>query len=333
MNNLTHHWDDREYNNNDVIWKRTAYQLIDCTPAEAGIIIDPCDYGMTPMAICRQCQTGFYCTYHVANDALLLTKLNILTLDGQFSEIDGKTPIFCNDDHSWEYQRLRHFVRFTGIMRIQENMSEAKRKRLWNTGYRSQLWDLSFIDGRLESVVNRLDLVETQLKAQRKIRNFIANHNLDSKRTRELIRLCNNINDKDWKIADFDYTCTRFHALQPDVLLAALGQVQKARGKPYWFIANYGDSGLGCGLTFKYLQALGLPAQLLNFCKEFVSDTITERMVVLEFIESMRLTIAADCWEERVTPGHLYTDAHIPVELTTAIRKRLVGITLNSWKV
>jgi len=201
------------------------------------------------------------------------------------------------------------------------------------------------------------------MQAQLKIIEYVADNDLGISRTKELLKHCRYgvpeaLCEKDWGDSDqhifaaiksiirklrrrskdnylkyIEWSKIPFFChLQPDAAVAALALAQKSKGTPFWFIANYGDSGLSHQLTFGYLRSLGLPYRMARFLKSFVRNEVTEKMVILEFIESMLRCVAAPHWEERVMPGHLYTNANIPPDVTSAIRSRLSTVTLQSWE-
>ncbi|MDY0385080.1 hypothetical protein [Trichlorobacter sp.] len=64
--------------NDKVVWNRVAFRLIDIKPTKVMSIITPSDYGLTPKPICKYCQRGYYCTFHIVGDRLLLTHLNVM---------------------------------------------------------------------------------------------------------------------------------------------------------------------------------------------------------------------------------------------------------------
>jgi hypothetical protein len=142
-------------------------------------------------------------------------------------------------------------------------------------------------------------------------------------RRRELLALCS--------YEEQNIPC--FDVMQPDKIKDMLAQLQDTLNTPYWFIEKYAESGLSQSLTFDYMRELGIPGEMLAFMRRFVGGAVTEKMVILELIESMYRGIAAPYWEERVAPDYLYTNANIPAEVTSAIRERLAQVSLESWNI
>lgn len=354
--------------NNTVIWNNRCYQLVDIISENGSIPFDPKAYGFVTIPICSDCQSGYYCTFEIDNDIMNLTKLNIMTADEQYLTLNGVEPVFCSDDHSREYRNLRHAIGFTGVFRIGRGrmINAFHRCGSLGPGHLLELWDLEFSDGHLVKRINQMDLAAQQVVVQEQIFEYIATHDPGKSRANSLLMHCSYRNKEGWQEKAWDHpdqhifssikTIFRmfkgrgnfyylkyldwneklnpipfFESLRPDLARSALAIVKNNKNTPSWFIAQYGDSGLSQQLTFRYLWKLGVPYRLVRFMKKLVNINVTEKMVILEFLESMLLTVAAGHWEERVTPGHLYTNANIPAEVTASIRKRLLTVTLDSW--
>ena len=221
-----------------------------------------------------------------------------------------------------------------------------------------KLWDLEFANGTLIKTTDQMPLLRRQLEVQRQIIEFAADHNFDAIRSKALFDHCRYLDpgaaiehpldsqdqslyrvlkaigrkvsgtttDKYQHFLSWD-AVPLFASLQPDAALQTLEYFKRIKGTPLWFIWAYNNSGLSCQLTFNYLRSLTVPAHIVSFLKRLVTSEVTEKMVILEFLESIRQTIAGDYWEVRVLPGHLYTNANIPVDVTAAVRNRLASVT------
>lgn len=355
--------------NNIVVWKKKEYHLIDISAQTGGLLFNPVQYGFDTRAISKECKSGYYCMYQVDDAILYMAQLNIMTADGLRAPLDGVEPVFCQDDHTMEYRSLHHLIQFSGVIRIGRGMRINAFKWLnsLGPGHLRELWDLEFHNGTLIGSKNRKKLAEKQISVQEKIFEYLTYNNPGLVRTKQLLEFCAYHNQEGWtekpfchpgqdmfsatyallvrlfkkrnntdflRLYDSDKDSDPvpyFHALQPQASLLALKMLKKLEGTPDWFIARYGDSGLSQRLTFEYLKELGVPSRMRNYLKQFVSADLTVRKVILEFLESMHLSIAKERWEERVLPGYLYTDANIPQHVTSAIRNRISVVTLDNW--
>ncbi len=352
------------HQNHTVIQDGIAFILVDVAGKDGVQVFDPTTFGLKPAPICEQCQSGYYCTFAVDSSALYLTKLNILAADSDCPAIEGNEPALCNVDYTMEYRNLRVALQFSGTVRIGRGKITNvfnQRDQLGSPVIR-ELWDLEFENGRLIQTTDQMPLLRRQLKVQRQIIEFAADQSFDATRSKALFAHCRYHDpsaavEHPWDSQEQSLvgvfksigrkisgtTIDKYQrylswssvplitALQPDAALQTLEYFRSIKGTPLWFVWAYNDSGLSCQLTFNYLRSLTVPAHIVSFLKRLVTFEVTEKMVILEFLESIRLTIAGDYWEERVLPGHLYTNANIPVDVTAAVRNRLASVTQENW--
>lgn len=298
--------------NDIVVWNRTAFCLVDVMTEYGDTIFSPDIYGIQATPICNECKRGFYCRFHVANDSLILTKLNIMAANDFYPKISGITPSFCSADHSMEYRKIREPVKFSGTIRVGlgQQVSRYDWRQHIDPKQIKSLWDLEFSNGKLLSAINQMPLVA------------MSQHNLP------IAEYSASYANDAYGVSDIPY----FHLLNHAKVSLAFRKTRKPARTPKSFIQNYARLGLSQQLTLEYLDKLGISPQLSKFLRELVSETQTEKMIVLEVIETMLQTVASNHWEERVHPGHLYQDAYIPASLTATIRGRLAGISMTSWK-
>ena len=316
--------------NDKVVWNRVAFRFIDIKSTEAKSVITPSDYSLTPKPICKYCQRGYYCILHIVGDRLLLTNLNIMAEEEQYPLIGGVAPSFCSDDHSMEYRRLRHPVTFSGTIRIGRGPIDGRYEWRQSLGPSTiiQLWDLDFVGGKLIAAEDKLAEVAMQEEAATQIRKYVASNLLAQEMKEKLLSYCRYSDDfADRHSVDVPY----FDVLKPAEAFSALKRAKAGRNTPEQFIRNYAESGLSRPLTIHYLKHLGMSDELVDFLRGLVTETQTEKMIVLEVIETLLQGLAADCWEERVQPGPLYSHANIPKTLTDTIRERLGGTTMTAW--
>lgn len=317
---------DEKHLQHTVIWKRRPYILVDVSQEESSGGLYPVFVSWQKIRlISRGVSFGRYCTFQIADNRLVLTRLNILTDDDNYPMLDRVEPRFCQEDHTMEYRRLRHRCTFTGTIRIGTGTVRNRfepRNCLTPQSLR-ELWDLVFENGVLQQAHDVMPAVTAHIQAQQQANRFCATHALDSKRGAELYELC--------AYRETDEAAPFFSVIHPEQVLEALEQLKRTIGTPYWFICSYGDTGLSERLSLDYLQRLTVPDTWIRFLEKQLHEAVTEKMVVLEFLETFCRGIAAPYWEDRVMPGHLYTDARIPAEVTAAIRDGLQRVSLESW--
>ncbi|MDY0383876.1 hypothetical protein, partial [Trichlorobacter sp.] len=250
--------------------------------------------------------------------------------EDQYPLIGGVAPVFCSDDHSMEYRRLRHPVIFTGTIRIGSGPTDGRYEWRQSLGPSTiiQLWDLDFVDGKLVEAEDKLAEVAMQEEAATQIREYVASNLLAQEMKDRLLSYCRYSDDfADRHSVDVPY----FDVLKPAEAFSALKRAKAGRNTPEQFIKNYAESGLSRQLSINYLKHLGMSEELVAFLRGLVTETQTEKMIVLEVIETLLLGLAADHWEERVQPGSLYSNANIPKTLTDTVRERLSGTTMTAW--
>lgn len=356
--------DIQEYQNYTVIKDDVAFILVDVAGNAESLLFNLVAFGFKPAAICDECRSGYYCTLQVVEETLVLTTLNILTEDSIYPPINGVEPVLCRDDYTMEYNTLNLTLKFDGIVRIGRGIIHNVFNQRDQLGAQSirNLWDLEFANGTLIKTTDQMPLLRRQLEVQRQIIEFAADHNFDAIRSKALFDHCRYLDpgaaiehpldsqdqslyrvlkaigrkvsgtttDKYQRYLSWS-SVPLITALQPDAALQTLEYFRSIKGTPLWFVWAYNDSGLSCQLTFNYLRSLTVPAHIVSFLKRLVTSEVTEKMVILEFLESIRQTIAGDYWEVRVLPGHLYTNANIPVDVTAAVRNRLASVTQENW--
>ena len=317
---------DKKYLHHTVLWKRRPYILVDMHQDEnSGGLYPFCANWLQTTPISSGLSCGNYSTFQIAESQLVLTRLNILTADGNYPVIDRVEPCFCQEDHTMEYRRLRHRCTFTGTIRIGTGtvINRFEPRNCLTPKSLSELWDLVFDHGVLQQAHDAMPVVAAHIQAQQQANSFCATHALDSKRRAAVDELC--------AYRETDWAAPLFSVIHPERVLETLEQLKRTLGTPYWFICSYGDSGLSERLSLDYLHRLTVPDTLIRFLEKHLNEAVTEKMVVLEFLETFYRDIAAPYWEDRVIPGHLYTDAGIHTEVTASIRGRLQQVTLERW--
>lgn len=317
---------DEKHLQHTVIWKRRPYILVDVSQEESsGGLYPVCMSWLKTRPIWLGVSFGRYCTFQIADNRLVLTRLNILTDDENYPMLYRVEPRFCQEDHTMEYRRLRHRCTFTGTIRIGTGtvINRFEPRNCLTPQLLNELWDLVFDNGVLLQTHDALPVVAAQAKAQKQAESFCTTYTLDSKRRAVLDELC--------AYLETDEAAPFFSVIHPERVLEVLEQLKNTLNTPLWFICRYGDTGLSERLSLDYLKRLGVPDAVISFLGKHLDKAVTEKMVVLEFLETFYRGIAAPYWEDRVIPGHLYTDAGIPAEVTASIRARLQQVTLESW--
>ena len=132
-------------------------------------LFDPDQIGLEVFMISTGCYAGFYCTYTIRDDRLLLTKLTV-GFNGEDRAIAerGEGPIHFGvhpqrdprpDSHyypwsNWYYGELAHPVEFTGTLSIGTDFIQEMYEHMgYHPDYKyREVYELVFQSGRLESV-------------------------------------------------------------------------------------------------------------------------------------------------------------------------------------
>lgn len=80
-------------------------------------LLSPHDFGMAPGMIDTGCYRGYYCSYRVEDDKLLLVEMTVGRVEGGWLPIDGHMPGRQSNGEA-TYEELDVQVRFTGEIRI-----------------------------------------------------------------------------------------------------------------------------------------------------------------------------------------------------------------------
>lgn len=89
---------------------------------KGGNLITPQDYDMNPQMLHTACYRGFYSTYEIKNNQLLLQEMVVGEITGQYPEINGVQP--KQQDYR-VYENLNLLTDFTGIIRIAKELIDA----------------------------------------------------------------------------------------------------------------------------------------------------------------------------------------------------------------
>ena len=97
------------------IFKRKKYELIGI---QGGGLFSPEAFDMEPEMIHTACYRGFYATYKLRKDALILTKLTIRDKNNCYPAIGGIEPNIEAGEGEAVYGNLNYKILFTGKLRL-----------------------------------------------------------------------------------------------------------------------------------------------------------------------------------------------------------------------
>ena len=125
-----------------------------------GFLPSPEIFGMVPEMLHTACYRGYYCTYELTSEQLLLKELTLKEVEGNYLPIDGVEPV--DDDGAQTYKGLHHRVPFTGKLRLAKDFIE---ELYIHMGYQKAsafrtVLDCTFADGRVTCIHDRSDEME-----------------------------------------------------------------------------------------------------------------------------------------------------------------------------
>jgi hypothetical protein len=133
-------------------------------------LFDPLQQGIAPSGISSDCWRGYYCTYAVEDDCLLLDRLHVglgkddaaLAKTGNGPAIQSVLPRYDVREHCWEYSLLRITIGFTGGLLLgREYMHELYVHMGFHPAWKyGQVHELVFDNGRLIEGYDRSAQVE-----------------------------------------------------------------------------------------------------------------------------------------------------------------------------
>ncbi|WP_041923004.1 hypothetical protein [Cyanobacterium aponinum] len=78
---------------------------------------------MNPQMLHTACYRGFYSTYEIKDNQLLLQEMVVGEIKGQYPEINGVEP--KQQDYGVYYENLRLLTDFTGVIRIAKELIDT----------------------------------------------------------------------------------------------------------------------------------------------------------------------------------------------------------------
>jgi len=317
-----------------IIWKRSDFDIIysDLT------LFNPLNYGINTESLHTACYRGFFCKYKLINKSLYLHSLTIRKDKGRYPLINGVKPELCKHKNRITratYTNLKLPIKKTGVMRIGSGFIRGRFEYMGfqeATAYNT-LIELSFIDGKLQSVNDLSSAAESLRKAQNDVEGFL-NQNWVPKEYQYRLRGSYGLIDHD----DIDRTFNPAREpLQANDVYQILNEIKMEQKSPRWLIINYLDyyeRQHQYFFTFQFLRLLGCPDHILNYLIDMKLSGYYEEDVILSFLETLRVKIVRDLWGDTLSYWikKLHSKANIDSTLKIAIENKFHGITLNSWR-
>jgi hypothetical protein len=151
-----------------IIFKGNEYSLIGKTEGE---FATPEQFGMTAVTIHTACYRGYYATYEVTEENLILRKFTLREKDGNYLPISGVLPVIdAKKIQSATYSDLNVVVPFSGRIRLAR---EFIRDFYIHMGYQKAtafktVLDLTLNDGRVVEIKDRSEEMEKKRGAFKK---------------------------------------------------------------------------------------------------------------------------------------------------------------------
>ena len=169
------------------LFKGDEYSLIGM---RGGDLASPEQFGMKPEMIHTACYRGFYATYELTEDALLLRSLTLREKNGNYPPIEGIKP--SKERYQATYRGLSVRIPFTGKIRLAKDFIQ---ELYIHMGYQKPssfetVLDITLKDGRVVAINDRSQEMEQKRGAFKK--QYESGNMLES--TQEAFSL-----DMDWQ--------------------------------------------------------------------------------------------------------------------------------------
>jgi len=135
------------------IFMGDEYELIGIAGAS---LVSPEQFGMVPEMLSTACYRGFYATYELTDEVLLLRKLTLCEKSDNYLPIDGVEPE-KNEEYQATYRNLGVIVPFTGKIRLARDfINELYIHRGFQkpTAFRTVL-DVTISNGKIINIQDR----------------------------------------------------------------------------------------------------------------------------------------------------------------------------------
>jgi len=130
----------------------------------------PQDYGMSPTMIHTACYRGFYVTYSISKDQLILMNMTLREIDGEYLQVNG-IDASIDDYGRGVYKKIHQIVQFTGKLRIARDFIDSMYVHM---GFQKPasfqtVLDLKFIKGKLIDVMDLSKIMAAKRKENKGI--------------------------------------------------------------------------------------------------------------------------------------------------------------------
>ncbi len=266
----------------NIYWNSKVYVLLGYSWA-TGLhrpLFSPSDYGLTiPKGLPTDCYRGFVCNYKVDNKKLILNDLEIYSDGSECLTINNVVPELMNEDCFVIYSEIKIPLTFTGRMRLADSFIQARYRHMGfqdPTSY-NRIFDLDFIDGGLTSYKDQSSSFDDMRKTQKIVDDYFIKNYVPpriKKRLHETFAF-----GRTSIVSQFSNTIDSF---DPDKALRILDELEESKKDIHWFIEcylAYYNELHSYSHTFKQLEFVGIPFQLLSALQEIKGDTYQEETV------------------------------------------------------
>ncbi len=154
-----------------IIFKGNAYDLI---AARGGALATPGQFGMTAWMIHTACYRGYYATYELTDERLILRELTLREKYANYLPIADVEPQVNADKGIATYTHLHVAVSFTGKLRLAKDFIQAFYIHM---GYQQPfafetILDITLREGRVVAIQNRSpEMADIREKFEKRIQS------------------------------------------------------------------------------------------------------------------------------------------------------------------
>lgn len=147
------------------IYKGEKYSLIGI---EYPLLVPPILFGMMPTMIHTACYRGYYCTYEITGEAIILREMTLSEKNGNYLSVDGVEPEL--EDHQATYRGLSKKTYYSGRMRLAKDFID---EFYIHNGFQKAsafqtVLDITFDRGRIIDIKDRSEDMEKKRGAFKK---------------------------------------------------------------------------------------------------------------------------------------------------------------------
>ncbi len=292
-------------------------------------LFSPHDYGLTiSKNLPTDCYRGFACNYRVDNKKLYLSEFEFYSDGLECPTINNVVPELIRGDNLVIYTDVDIPLKFTGRMCLADGFISSRYRHMGfqeSTSYET-IFELNFRDGVLISFEDQSSRIDDMRNVQKIVDDYLTKHYVPPRESRRL--------HETFAFGQTDILHQFSDAVDgfdPDKALRILDEIEESRKDIRWFIRchlAYYNEMHRYSHTFKQLEYIGVPAQLLSALQEIKGDTYQEESVVLALLQVLLEGEADGKWGN-VLPTvfeRQINKANLPQDLVDSVRRVITAL-------